>query len=133
MELFREATVSSTKAFKRVGVKDDLKLSKHKTTYIKKTIKGSSEVQELYNSNNELVGIDVIDRTDRDMELIHNIKTGETIVIVQNNRGDKFKGVAICRVGDNYNPTIGHDIAFARANIKKMEALIKECINRTNY
>lgn len=108
----------------RIGSKDEL-LLKDKTIYTKRISLPVDRVEKIHNSKGELIGVDIIKEEFNDKEIIHNVKTGETIVIIHN-EGKKYKGVARCHEDDLYKSKTGYTLAFLRASNKMYEDLLKE-------
>lgn len=108
----------------RVGSKPELTF-KNNAIYTKRVSLPVNKIQKIYNSKGDLVGMDAIKKEFDDLEVIHDAKTGETIVIIHN-EGRKYKGIAICHEDDYYNSEVGFKLAFLRANKKMYDIKLKE-------
>ena len=115
----------------RVWHKDSIKVTEE-TNYTKRVIEPVKKIVKCYNSDGKLVGIDVHDFNFDELEIIHKRKTGETIVILKDEEGKKYKGVARCHPDDIYDGQMGFNLASLRAKKKMYEARLKECERQLN-
>ena len=118
--------IRESKGFLRMGNKEELSLRKGESVFSKRKNLPYQRVERIYNSKGELIAIDVIEEKGEEMDIIQNIVTGLTIVIIHSRNGDKFKGVAKCCKEDDYLPEVGYRLAYNRALKKKCEFNIKK-------
>lgn len=111
--------------YKRVGDENLLIVKREGNTYIKHVQRKYDKINELYDNVGKLKGIDIVEEIPDEIEVIYNEEKGLTIVLIKDNKGRKFKGIAKCMRTDTYNPTTGYTIAYSRAKIKQEEARIK--------
>lgn len=112
--------------FVRVGSKRGLTLKFNgKSVFTKRKSLPVNRVSKIYNNKNELIGVDIVEETRDETDVIHNVATGLTIVIIHF-ENKKFKGIAKCHEDDAYVSQIGFQIAHARALKKKCDYLISK-------
>ena len=111
--------------YKRVGDENLLTVKRKGNTYVKHVQREYDKINELYDNTGKLKGIDIVKVNPDEVEVIYNEDKGLTIVLIKDNKGRKFKGVAKCMRTDTYDPTTGYTIAYSRAKIKQEEARIK--------
>lgn len=98
-------------------------------TYIKHITREHDIIKEIYDNKGILKGIDVVHKTPDEVEAIYNLENKTVIVIIKDNKGRKYKGIAKCMKEDKFNPIRGYSIAHARAVIKQKEAKIERLSN----
>lgn len=111
----------------RIGDKKHLWFSNKETNYSKRVIGKGTQICKIYNSEDELIAVDIYQSKDEILTVIYPKGGKETIVIIEK-WGMKFKGVARCNDSDLFNPQKGHDIARYRALIKAYEYKLKEYV-----
>lgn len=109
----------------RVGNRDSIKVG-DRGNYTKRILEPVKQISKIYNSKNELVGIDIQDLSLGEVEVVHNRGTGETIVILKDKDGRKYKGVSKCHPDDLYSPQMGYNLAKLRARVKMYSEKLKE-------
>ena len=103
-----------------------IRLNNRGNTYAKHVTREVDVINEIIDSKGNLKGIDIIKKPSREVETIYNLEKGTVIVIIKDSNGRKFKGIAKCSKGEEFNPTIGYTIAYSRAEIKQNEERINK-------
>lgn len=119
-------SITETDKYCRVGRKDKLSLMNNKSLYHKRVGLPYTRTVKLIDSDGNLVAIEAHTEQGDIIETIQNRGKGTTIVIIRDLEGNKYKGTSKCnRKEDTYSSQDGYTIAYARAQIKKYEAILK--------
>ncbi|WP_346884362.1 hypothetical protein [Clostridium sp. UBA4395] len=124
-------SIRENKFFTRIGDKESLKVTDKETNFTKRVFGTETKVYKIYNSKNELIAIDILPGKEQTETVIYKKNKGLTIVIIED-EGKKYKGVAKCNPCDFFNPQTGYNIAKHRAVIKKHEDKLKGYMEGTN-
>ena len=113
--------------YTRACIREEVKVEFGKINFTKRVTKYPELVNRMYNARGKFIGIDVQKENVSIEEVTYNKKRGTTKVAVYYN-DRKFIGVARCNKNDFFDTTLGYNIAKARANILKQNAILEDLL-----